>query len=411
MTDPKLNESKEFFEKHLSKTSDLTNDRLKVLILGGPKTGKTRLAATCPKPLVIDADRGTITLGDMDLDKVTTTSWDEMKSVVYFLARGEHDYETLFLDGINRLQASFLIELMRKNGKAEMNQHLWGIAKKEGLDFCEWINYLTERRKMHVIITCHSKVKQDDNGRVIESGPEIAGDFAKQLPKAVDVVGFTVAKEAKNKNAEGVDEEGVAYRVLTKPFESHMSAAGDRWTALTRNHLGIAFGGEAPGVCLPDVSKWIEGIAQRDPTGSSTKPSTRSTKSAKPATPTSDSSKESDPGPTAPSVEEEATPTETPKDEGDGKSTPVDDWPDAKEEEEPTELPEPDVLKKMILQLYADQKAQDAKQGTEFHKDITAVIREIVSKHGFKQVAQIEDSIVLDEIIQAINTKAEEFVF
>jgi hypothetical protein len=78
-----------------------TRRRLKVLIYGPPKVGKTLMALGLPKPVVIDLEHGTDAYADRrEFDVLHTISTAEVKAAVEWLGANRGQYETVIVDPI-----------------------------------------------------------------------------------------------------------------------------------------------------------------------------------------------------------------------------------------------------------------------------------------------------------------------
>jgi hypothetical protein len=139
-----------------------------------------------------------------------------------------------------------------------MDPSLWGALKKACAEFNREIHKLKSERGMNIIITCHNKVQTDDQGKVIGNGPDLQGDFAKSITKAVDILGYAIVVEHKDaKEGEGQFE----HLVLTRPYTTH-TGAGDRWAA---EGVGVDATTGRPGVAEPNIGRWIEVLREAAP--------------------------------------------------------------------------------------------------------------------------------------------------
>jgi hypothetical protein len=85
-----------------------------VLLVGPPKLGKTTFAYGAPSPVFIQADEGGLSVLPGEVAHAVPTAWDRypgsdpqeltVMGLVRGLLEGEHDYRTLVLDTINRLE-------------------------------------------------------------------------------------------------------------------------------------------------------------------------------------------------------------------------------------------------------------------------------------------------------------------
>lgn len=109
--------------------------RLKFTFYGNPKTGKTRCAATFPKPLlIIGAEDGTASVvGVQGVDFVQIESTDEFKEIVNGPVK-EGKYKTVVLDTATKLRDIRLSEIT--GNKNVMIQKSFGVAKREQFMEC-----------------------------------------------------------------------------------------------------------------------------------------------------------------------------------------------------------------------------------------------------------------------------------
>ena len=93
--------------KQIVPASELPN-RFRALIYGRSGAGKTRLASSAPKPLLIDInEEGTASVrNDYDPPVYEVKFWNELTDVYWFLQEGDHNYETVILDAVPRRRRS-----------------------------------------------------------------------------------------------------------------------------------------------------------------------------------------------------------------------------------------------------------------------------------------------------------------
>jgi len=175
---------------------------LKLVIFGGSGTGKTRFAATAPKPFFIDTQGGTKTLRDWPelLAKVNIArvpEWRFFPPTIAAIKRRDHDLtrdrETFVLDTIDSLQRSNLRAIL--NAKQGGNKFLpMEHEYKQSGEML--IRLILELRDLeaHVIILMDQTVINDpaEEGRPAryEIRPGVTPKLAKTLVEEFDLVGY-----------------------------------------------------------------------------------------------------------------------------------------------------------------------------------------------------------------------------
>jgi hypothetical protein len=95
----------------IKSTRDIANfQHINAIIYGQSGIGKTVLCATAPKPLIVDAEAGLLSLANSDVDSVHVKNLSDIKEVYKFLTKGEHEYESVCIDSLSEVAEQILIE-------------------------------------------------------------------------------------------------------------------------------------------------------------------------------------------------------------------------------------------------------------------------------------------------------------
>src|SRR5438309_10675944 len=88
--------------KKIKRASELARNQ-NILIYGDSGVGKTRLAASAPKVLMLDVnDKGHDSVRrDIDPDFIQVEYWQEVNDIYWYLQEGDHDYASVTIDTIS----------------------------------------------------------------------------------------------------------------------------------------------------------------------------------------------------------------------------------------------------------------------------------------------------------------------
>lgn len=163
-----------------------------MLVYGASSIGKTTLCKTMPKPFVISAERGLLTLADHDIPYVDiSTTFDgegkeistpmherpaKIREIYEYLqtdeARGK--YESIMVDSLTEIAQS-IRAAAEASGKK--NFELWGAYTHSMINL---IKAFRDLPFYHVVFTCLEDEDKDDNGKRFYS-TAMPGSAAKEF--------------------------------------------------------------------------------------------------------------------------------------------------------------------------------------------------------------------------------------
>ena len=181
----------------LKSTGDLGDQGLKVLVYGQAGCGKTTLSKTLPKPVVLSAEGGLLSLKDDNIPYIEIKSMTDLHDAYAWLQDSD-EFESVVLDSISEIAEVVLAheKKINKDGRAaygEMDVQLSEIIRAfRDLD-------------MHVLMTAKLEKQQDEMGRMLYF-PSLPGNkTAQKLPYFFDeVLALRIEK----------DEDGKTQRAL-----------------------------------------------------------------------------------------------------------------------------------------------------------------------------------------------------
>lgn len=191
-------------------------------ICGEAGVGKTSLAAAFPKPIVIRVEDGLQAIPKShrpDAFPHLVESEDQLTQMMIALIQEPHDYQTVIIDSVTKLDTIFIEEVLRKDGKARsINQAMGGYGA--GMNMVASMHHrlrkgagiLNEKRGMHVVFVAHADVsmmKTPDADDYMRWSLRMNDKCVAPYVDDVDVVGF-VRLEMFTKGDEGERKKAVS---------------------------------------------------------------------------------------------------------------------------------------------------------------------------------------------------------
>ena len=168
---------------------DIGEKRIRMLLAGPPGIGKSTLAMSAPKPLLIDTDGGFDRVEFMyRKDRLVASSYQEILDDLQ--PANLKDYETLVIDTAGRMQSymsAWAIAQDAKNGQrgGALSQRGYGAIKRE---FNRLIDYMFVTLQKNIVVICHSVEEKEDE--VVKQRLKLEGGFKNDVWEPMDLGGF-----------------------------------------------------------------------------------------------------------------------------------------------------------------------------------------------------------------------------
>lgn len=201
------------------------------LFYGRSGTGKTTLASTFPKKLLLldFRDKGTDSIKDVaKIDVISMFNWEDLEAIYWALKKGDHDYKSLALDTISGMQ-DLVIRKVKEDSKMDeedaLSRRNWG--EVSGM-MNQWLMNLRDL-PLHVVFLAPDRTKnirdeeeeqEHEEGQLEpEVGPAVIPSVARTINAAVKVLGNTYIRQTyKAKEGKRVIVTGYMLRVGPNPF-------------------------------------------------------------------------------------------------------------------------------------------------------------------------------------------------
>ena len=217
--------------KKIKRASELNHNQ-NFLIYGEAGAGKTRLAATAPKVLIVDINElGTDSVRrDINPNVYPVERWQEVNDVFWYLQEGDHDYESVALDGLTALQTLCMNFVLGDEASRDASRdpdmpsrQAWG--KVGQLMKVQITNF--RNLPLNTIYTAaerFSEIGDEEDDMFLKAGPEISPSIAKHARLAVGTIGYLVKREVIVKNKKkGTARKEVRRRLLVGDSERYIS--------------------------------------------------------------------------------------------------------------------------------------------------------------------------------------------
>ncbi len=133
------------------------------VIYGTEGIGKTTIASKFPHPLFIDAEGGSFNL---DVDRVTPKSYQEVIAVIAELKQNSRGYQTLVIDTADWLEKMLTEHICITNKIASIETMAYGkgwvMVSELWKKLLDELNLLSDKQQMHILILAHSMIRHVD---------------------------------------------------------------------------------------------------------------------------------------------------------------------------------------------------------------------------------------------------------
>ena len=179
----------------------------KILVYGDSGIGKTSLAKTVPDPIVIDTEKGTLSLIGSKIDIAQIVSLSQMKEVYEFLLKesksDKRHFQTIFLDSGTEFQRRMLSDYMQNSGILAPDWDTYEYI----LEQTRRLIRLLKDLPYHFVVTALPIQKKVEGEQKLM--PDFIGKIAREIGAIFDFVFYYTLLE---------DESGEKKRVLcTQP--------------------------------------------------------------------------------------------------------------------------------------------------------------------------------------------------
>ena len=192
----------------INQTDSIKTETLNCLLYGEPGIGKTSLAFTSEKPLLIDFDSG-LQRACYRLDSVRVETWEDVNELQNSKKLTEFAPKTLIIDTVGAMLDNYIAEYVKKTDPknarrgGELSLQGYGAMKNVFNQFLNW----GKTKKINLIFVAH--VSDEKSGDETKYIPKVTGGSYDILRQTMDLIGYM----SSNLNKRTID---------FRPIDSHI---------------------------------------------------------------------------------------------------------------------------------------------------------------------------------------------
>ena len=185
----------------IKSTKDVKVNGVKLVVYGAAGIGKTVLCSTAPKPIIISAEQGLLSLQDKDIPYIEVKSLKDIGDAFNIL-KDNKDFNTICLDSLTEI-ADVVHTKSRKEVEAEPTQRGKVDLRKSYMLLANrmmpMIRNFRDIQGKNVVFTAQQKRYEDEDIGKADWEPMLPGQvISTSLPYMVDIV-LNMAKDKQEK--------------------------------------------------------------------------------------------------------------------------------------------------------------------------------------------------------------------
>lgn len=171
----------------IQNTADLSvNGKFRFMVYGASGIGKTRLLSTIPdKVLIMNTDKGMLSVSNKSLDYVSVNSWKEVVDFLEEIKSSEEikkKYKWLAFDSV-----SAMMDLLFNHLGEVKNLSGYDLWREYGKFVLKFMRFLRDQEQYHTVSIFEMLSTEDSNG-VISKSFAVQGEVGKRIPGFFDEV-------------------------------------------------------------------------------------------------------------------------------------------------------------------------------------------------------------------------------
>lgn len=194
--------------------------KIRMLIYGAPKIGKTTLVVGFPELILAATEKG---YEAHKVYAVDINTWEDFKDFTRLIIKGKHKFKNIGIDTVDRLFRLCKDYVCDELGISHISDEDWGKGYDMAADEFERETDKLFSSSYGLLLTSHTKIQEMSSGygKLSKVIPTLSNQARRLIIPKVAVIGYMHLKSVK------INDKLVEYRVISfKPSE--VVEAGDR---------------------------------------------------------------------------------------------------------------------------------------------------------------------------------------
>jgi len=170
----------------LQSTSNITsNQGVKVVVYGGAGSGKTVLCSTAPRPIILSAEAGLLSLRKFTLPYITISNYKDLEEAYLWVMKSNESkqFDTICLDSLSEIAEVVLTDL---KAKTKDPRKAYGEVQDQVLSLLRDFRDMPQK---HVYFSAKQEKIKDDTTGAFMYGPMMPGTkLPQQVPYFFDEI-------------------------------------------------------------------------------------------------------------------------------------------------------------------------------------------------------------------------------
>jgi hypothetical protein len=166
----------------IKSTKDVKINGIKMVVFGYAGAGKTRLASTAPKPIIISAEHGLLSLADTDTPYIEVNTVKDIGDA-FKLLKTNDDFQTIIIDSLSEITEVVVAEFLKDPEVKDPRQAYGKLAEA----MMPMIKNFRNLMGKHVVFTSKAKRVEDEYTGRTTIEPMLPGKVVPEnLPYMID---------------------------------------------------------------------------------------------------------------------------------------------------------------------------------------------------------------------------------